>query len=98
MLMATISAVRTLLRNMSRMIATRAMPNPGFPYGVPRQMSQLRAVVVGLDFHARQHPAGRGIVDFLDLGLNVFQGWKGVFALSQQHDAPHLVGIVVSDC
>ena len=70
MLMATISAVRTLLRNMSRMTVTRPMPTSRFSVTVSVvTWSRSVAVVVGLDLDAGQHPAGGGIVELLDLGL-----------------------------
>ena len=65
--------------------------------GVGRDAGQLLPVVVGNDLDPRQHPPRRGVVEFLDLGFDVFQGRQGGLSLAQQHDAPHLVGIVVAD-
>ena len=98
MLIATINAVRTLLKNIKQDHDDQADAHQQvLGHGVGRDAGQLRAVVVGHDLHARQHPPGRGVVEFLDLGLDVLQGRQGGLSLAQQHDAPHLVGIVVAD-
>ena len=98
MLIATINAVRTLLRNMNRIIDHQAHADQQvLGDGVGRDAGQFLAVVVGHDLDARQHPPRGGVVEFLDLGFDVLQGGQGVFALAQQHDAAHLVGVVVAD-
>ena len=86
--MATMSAVRMLLRNMNRITTTSTMPmQQVLRHGLGGDVEQVGAVVIGLDLHAGQHPAGRGIVELLDLLLDVFQGGQRVLALAQQHDA-----------
>ena len=96
--MATMIAVRMLFTNMNRITTTSTMPRQQvFGHGLGGDVEQVRAVVIGLDLHARQHPAGRGIVDLLDLRLDVLQGGQGVLALAHEHDALHLVVLVVAD-
>ena len=99
MLMATISAVRTLLRNMSRITVTSTMPRSRFSLDrVGGDVDQVGAVVVGLDLR-RRAAAGRmsGSFSSVDLLLDVLEGGQRVLALAQQHDALHLVVLVVPD-
>ncbi len=60
-------------------------------------MEQVGAVVVGLDLRPGQEPAGGGVVDLRDLGLDVLQGRHRLRVLPHEHDALHAVVIVVTD-
>ena len=98
MLMATMMAVRMLLTNMNRITTTSSTPDQQvFRHGLGGDVEQIRAVVIGLDLHAGQPPAGCGVVEFLDFLLDVLQGGQGVLVLAHQHDALHHVVLVVAD-
>ena len=61
-LMATITAVRTLLRNISSTTVTRAMPDQQvLLHGFGGDVDQGRAVVEYVDLHAGQHAAGLSV-------------------------------------
>ncbi len=66
-------------------------------HGLGGEVEQVGAVVVGLDFRPGQQPAGCGVVDLRDLGLDVFQGGHRIRVLPHEHDALHPVVIVVTD-
>ncbi len=86
-LMATISAVRTLLRNMQQHHRHQAHAGQQvLPHRVGRDADQFGAVVIGLDLHARQQAAGV-LVELLNQGVDVVQGGQRLIALAQQHDA-----------
>ena len=88
--------MRTLLRNMNRIIVTRHHADEQvLADGLGGEVDQVGAVVVGLDLHAGQQPAGL-VVELLDLGLDVLQGGQRFLALAQQDDALDHVVLVVT--
>ena len=97
MLIATITAVRTLPRNMSRMAVTRAMPTTRFSWtvSVVRSIS-VGAVVVRHDLDARR-AGGPAVFSSSILAMHVAQGRQRFLALAEQHDALHHVVVVVPD-
>ena len=97
MLMATIRALRTLLRNISRITVTSTMPmREVLAHGVGGDVDQAGPVEVGFELDAGQQPAGM-VIQLVDLGLDVLQGRQGFLVLAQQDDALHLVVLVVPD-
>ncbi len=66
-------------------------------HGLGGEVEQFGAVVVGLDLRPGQQPAGCGVVDLRDLGLDVGQGGHRIRVLPHEHDALHPVVIVVTD-
>ncbi len=89
-LIATIRAARTLLRNISKITATRSMPTNRFSRTVSvGHVDQPRTIVEGLDLHARQQVAR--LVQLVDLGFDVDQRGNRLFPLAQQNDGLHLV-------
>ena len=97
MLMATIRALRTLLRNISRITVTSTMPTARFSRTVS-VVTWIRSspVVVRLDLHARQQLARR-VVQLLDLLLDPGERRQRGLALAQQDDALDLVVLVAHD-
>ena len=64
--MATISALRTLLRNINRITVTRTMPDEQVLVdGLGGDVDQVGAVVIGLDLDAGQQAAGFRVVELL---------------------------------
>ena len=60
-------------------------------------VQQFGAVVIGFDLDAGKQASGGGIVEFLDLGLDVLEGGQGLLVLAHQHDALHAVVVIVAN-
>ena len=87
MLMATIRAVRTLPRNISRIAVTSAMPTSRFSRTVSVvTVDQVGAVVVRDDLHARQQLAGLRCSSSI-FAVTALEGRQRLLALAEQDEA-----------
>ena len=97
-LMATMIAVLMLFTNMNRIATTSSDAEAQvLGHGLGGEVEQVRAVVVGLDLRPGQQPAGGWVVDLRELGLDVLEGGHRIHVLPHEHDALHLVVLVVTD-
>ncbi len=79
--MATMSAVRMLLRNMSRTSSHQHHAEEEvLLHGFGRDMNQVIAIVIRLNLDARQHPSVFRVVEFRDLCLDGLHGGDGLVA------------------